>query len=194
MDAKPLFHTMQAAEKVYDDFTLTAHEPRRPLQRAAPRQRDLRARRRAGAARALPVSRRAESDVTRRSSTQSAKVEKPGDRGRDAGDRRQPERFSGRARLLSTRTALRSMLRTTCVATRLAGGHAYNALPQTATANVNCRIVPTSSARGSASTLDARDRRHGDQAHATPRPTRSRIPEVDAARSMPALLSAVDRR
>ncbi len=36
-----------------------------------------------------------------------------------------------------------SMLRTTCVATRLAGGHAYNALPQTATANVNCRIVPT---------------------------------------------------
>jgi acetylornithine deacetylase/succinyl-diaminopimelate desuccinylase-like protein len=39
-----------------------------------------------------------------------------------------------------------SMLRTTCVATRLAGGHAYNALPQTATANVNCRIVPTSNA------------------------------------------------
>ena len=36
-----------------------------------------------------------------------------------------------------------SMLRTTCVATRLSGGHAYNALPQTATANVNCRIVPT---------------------------------------------------
>jgi acetylornithine deacetylase/succinyl-diaminopimelate desuccinylase-like protein len=37
------------------------------------------------------------------------------------------------------------MLRTTCVATRLAAGHANNALPQTATANVNCRIVPTSS-------------------------------------------------
>ena len=36
------------------------------------------------------------------------------------------------------------MLRTSCVATRLSGGHAYNALPQTATANVNCRIVPTS--------------------------------------------------
>ena len=36
-----------------------------------------------------------------------------------------------------------SMLRTTCVATRLAGGHAYNALPQTASANVNCRIVPS---------------------------------------------------
>jgi acetylornithine deacetylase/succinyl-diaminopimelate desuccinylase-like protein len=39
-----------------------------------------------------------------------------------------------------------SMLRTTCVATRLTGGHANNALPQRATATVNCRIVPTSSA------------------------------------------------
>ncbi len=35
-----------------------------------------------------------------------------------------------------------SMLRTTCVATLLAGGHAENALPQRATANVNCRIFP----------------------------------------------------
>jgi acetylornithine deacetylase/succinyl-diaminopimelate desuccinylase-like protein len=34
------------------------------------------------------------------------------------------------------------MLRTTCVATRLFGGHANNALPQTATANINCRVVP----------------------------------------------------
>jgi len=30
----------------------------------------------------------------------------------------------------------------TCVATRLAGGHANNALPQRASANVNCRIFP----------------------------------------------------
>jgi acetylornithine deacetylase/succinyl-diaminopimelate desuccinylase-like protein len=36
----------------------------------------------------------------------------------------------------------RSMLRTTCVATMLNGGHARNALPQTATANVNCRMAP----------------------------------------------------
>ena len=35
-----------------------------------------------------------------------------------------------------------SMLRTTCVATLLEGGHANNALPQRATANVNCRIFP----------------------------------------------------
>ena len=35
-----------------------------------------------------------------------------------------------------------SMLRTTCVATLLEGGHANNALPQRATANVNCRMFP----------------------------------------------------
>jgi len=35
-----------------------------------------------------------------------------------------------------------ALLRTTCVATMLEGGHAPNALPQRAAANVNCRILP----------------------------------------------------
>ena len=35
-----------------------------------------------------------------------------------------------------------AILRTTCVATMLEGGHAENALPQTAKATVNCRILP----------------------------------------------------
>jgi acetylornithine deacetylase/succinyl-diaminopimelate desuccinylase-like protein len=35
-----------------------------------------------------------------------------------------------------------AMMRTTCVATMLEGGHAQNALPQTAKANVNCRMLP----------------------------------------------------
>jgi acetylornithine deacetylase/succinyl-diaminopimelate desuccinylase-like protein len=35
-----------------------------------------------------------------------------------------------------------AQLRTTCVATMLQGGHAVNALPQLATAQVNCRIMP----------------------------------------------------
>lgn len=37
---------------------------------------------------------------------------------------------------------LHAMLRTTCVATLLSAGHASNALPQRARANVNCRIFP----------------------------------------------------
>jgi len=43
---------------------------------------------------------------------------------------------------LSADPDLNSLMRTTCVATRLEGGHANNALPQRATANVNCRILP----------------------------------------------------
>jgi len=43
---------------------------------------------------------------------------------------------------LSANPYLNSLLHTTCVATMLSGGHAPNALPQTARANVNCRIFP----------------------------------------------------
>ena len=37
---------------------------------------------------------------------------------------------------------LHSMLRTTCVATLIDGGHALNALPQKVTTNINCRMFP----------------------------------------------------
>jgi len=43
---------------------------------------------------------------------------------------------------LSNMPYYNSLLRTTCVATMLAGGHAANALPQMARATVNCRIFP----------------------------------------------------
>jgi acetylornithine deacetylase/succinyl-diaminopimelate desuccinylase-like protein len=43
---------------------------------------------------------------------------------------------------LSANPRYNAQLRTTCVATKLEGGHAYNALPQTARATVNCRIMP----------------------------------------------------
>ena len=45
-------------------------------------------------------------------------------------------------RLAKASVAWNATLRTTCVATMLDGGHAFNALPQTAGAMVNCRILP----------------------------------------------------
>jgi acetylornithine deacetylase/succinyl-diaminopimelate desuccinylase-like protein len=48
-------------------------------------------------------------------------------------------------RIAKSSPAWNSMLRTTCVATMLEGGHARNALPQLAAANVNCRIQPDES-------------------------------------------------
>jgi acetylornithine deacetylase/succinyl-diaminopimelate desuccinylase-like protein len=44
-------------------------------------------------------------------------------------------------------------IRTTCVATMLSGGHAENALPQSATATINCRIFPGTSAADVQKTL-----------------------------------------
>jgi acetylornithine deacetylase/succinyl-diaminopimelate desuccinylase-like protein len=46
------------------------------------------------------------------------------------------------------------MLRTTCVATTLDAGHATNALPQRARANVNCRIYPGESGESVRQVLD----------------------------------------
>ncbi|HET8623433.1 MAG TPA: M20/M25/M40 family metallo-hydrolase [Gemmatimonadales bacterium] len=45
-------------------------------------------------------------------------------------------------RRLSAQPHRNALLRTTCVATRLSGGHADNALPQVARATVNCRMLP----------------------------------------------------
>ncbi len=49
------------------------------------------------------------------------------------------------ARLSASLPYYNAQMRTTCVATRLLGGHANNALPQMASANVNCRILPGTS-------------------------------------------------
>lgn len=54
---------------------------------------------------------------------------------------KQPPDFAAVQRL-SAVPYYNSLLHTTCVATMLSGGHAPNALPQTARANVNCRIFP----------------------------------------------------
>ena len=55
-----------------------------------------------------------------------------------------PESSESRAAeaTLNTDKSYHSMLRTTCVATLIDGGHANNALPQRAGANLNCRIFP----------------------------------------------------
>jgi len=79
--------------------------------------------------------------VTRAMYEKQATVEK----GQTADDLRAilatPPDMQAAARL-SEDPGMNSSFRTTCVATRLKGGHAANALPQYAEANVNCRIFP----------------------------------------------------
>jgi len=54
-------------------------------------------------------------------------------------------RDAAAARVVTADPRYNSMLRTTCVATGITGGHAANALPQLAEANVNCRKFPDES-------------------------------------------------
>jgi acetylornithine deacetylase/succinyl-diaminopimelate desuccinylase-like protein len=59
------------------------------------------------------------------------------------------------ARAATTDVEINSILQTNCVATRLDAGHANNALPQRATAIVNCRIMPGETVEGTRDTLVA---------------------------------------
>lgn len=79
--------------------------------------------------------------VTRAYFSQTAQVESP----QNAADLRAilatPPDLDA-IRRLSLDPRYNATMRTTCVATMLSGGHATNALPQRAEANVNCRILP----------------------------------------------------
>jgi len=59
----------------------------------------------------------------------------------------------GAVKRLSESPYYNALMRTTCVATRVEAGHADNALPQTARATVNCRILPQENATDVQQTL-----------------------------------------
>ncbi len=81
------------------------------------------------------------SDVTRAYFEAMSKIEK----GQTSADMmailKTPPDSAAAARL-SSDPEYNAMLRTTCIPTRVEAGHANNALPQRATANINCRILP----------------------------------------------------
>ncbi len=139
-NGKPFIISMDASEKLYADFQLIVTNP--------------------GGHSSLPVPDNAIyhlanalvrlehfqfplelNDVTRACFERMASIET----GQEAADMRailnSPPDPAAAARL-SLDPLQNSTLRTTCVATRLDAGHANNALPQSARANVNCRILP----------------------------------------------------
>lgn len=139
----PVFHSIQAAEKVYTDFTLTARNPggHSSVPRPDNAINQLAVALVNVSKYTFPV---ALNSVTRPFFTETAKVERPELSVAMRTIAANPA-DSAAAAIISKDPRYSSMLRTSCVATRLSGGHANNALPQTATANVNCRIAPTSS-------------------------------------------------
>jgi acetylornithine deacetylase/succinyl-diaminopimelate desuccinylase-like protein len=65
----------------------------------------------------------------------------------------QPPDLEAAKRLADGSPYYNAILRTTCVATRIEGGHANNALPQTASAVINCRVFPGDSVESVRDTL-----------------------------------------
>ena len=90
-------------------------------------------------------------EVTRAYFQQMSKIEK----GQRAADLVKVAESSEQAMrdVAATSAPLNAMMRTTCVATQLEGGHATNALPQLAAANVNCRVLPEDSVENVLQTL-----------------------------------------
>ena len=93
------------------------------------------------------------SDVTRAFFTQTARVEKPTMAKAMRALVANPANKLALA-VVTAEDEYNTMLRTTCVATMLSGGHATNALPQLAEANVNCRIYPTETAESVRAALE----------------------------------------
>jgi acetylornithine deacetylase/succinyl-diaminopimelate desuccinylase-like protein len=142
---KYLTNEVQASEKVYQDFTLEVTNP--GGHSSMPVKDNAIYRLAAGLSRLAAFEFPVElNDVTRQYFARSAAVETDTGVAADMRAVARPEPDSQAAARLSARLPYwNSMMRTTCVATRLAGGHANNALPQLATANVNCRILPGTS-------------------------------------------------
>ena len=138
---RPVALEVQAGEKVYQDYTLELRHPgghsSRPT-RENPIVRMSAALVKIGA-HAFPVSL---NDATRGYFMAQAALQPPA----VAADMRailaNPLDEAAAQRLWTANPGWNGMLRTTCVATEFAGGHAPNALPQRATVNVNCRILP----------------------------------------------------
>jgi acetylornithine deacetylase/succinyl-diaminopimelate desuccinylase-like protein len=149
---KPLLNAVQASEKVYQSFRLEVRN--KGGHSSLPVKDNAIFRLAAGLDRLakfdFPVNL---NEVTRSYFERMSRIET----GQTAADMRAvaaTARPKARAAArLSASPYYNALMRTTCVATRLEGGHADNALPQMARATVNCRILPQENAGDVQATL-----------------------------------------
>jgi acetylornithine deacetylase/succinyl-diaminopimelate desuccinylase-like protein len=137
---KRLLAAMQGSEKVYADFQF---ESVNPGGHSSEPVRDNAIYHLAGALTRLrdydfPVKL---NEITQNYFSRMAEIS-PGDSAADLKAVAKDPPDQAAAARLSREPYYNTLLRTTCVATMLSGGHAPNALPQTARANVNCRMFP----------------------------------------------------
>lgn len=145
-EGRPEYYGLQAAEKTYADFTLTITDPGghssapRPVNAIVTLARALE---RIGAYQ-FPAE---INEITRASLSVAAETAAPADAAAiraflaDQTDQ-------AALKVLRANYGLVGQIGTTCVPTMVNAGHAQNALPQRATANINCRIFPGNSIAG----------------------------------------------
>jgi acetylornithine deacetylase/succinyl-diaminopimelate desuccinylase-like protein len=138
---KPVALQIQAGEKVYQDFTLEAADVGGHSSR--PTKNNPIVRLSAGLARLgghdFDV---AFNPATRGYFEVQARLAAPDVAASMQAVLKDPHNEAAVQHLWAVNPGWNGMLRTTCVVTEISGGHAANALPQHARANVNCRILP----------------------------------------------------
>ncbi len=139
-NGRPVANTIEATQKVVGGFTVTAKN--RGGHSSLPRPDNAIYQLSAGLMKLsehkFPVK---FNDVSRAYFENTAKIETPEIAGAIRALLKNPNDAKADA-ILARDPLYNSMLRTTCVATMLKGGHASNALPQTAEAGINCRMLP----------------------------------------------------
>jgi carboxypeptidase PM20D1 len=139
-DGKPQYFTWSGAEKTYADFELSVSSPgghsSRPYEPNAINELSA-ALVRIGQHRFKPEL----SELTRAYFTAAARYEEPGVAEAMRAFAADPTDQKAIA-VLTANPGTIGKIGTTCVVTLINGGHALNALPQRATANINCRIFP----------------------------------------------------
>lgn len=136
---KYVFNGVQAGEKLYQDFTIEITNPGGHSSRPVPDNAiyELGQALMKVQAYEFPIE---FNDATRTFFRRMGAIT-PGQEGQDMRDAADGENANAIRRLMAN-PSYNATLRTTCVATMISAGHAPNALPQRATANVNCRIFP----------------------------------------------------
>ncbi|MDQ8165080.1 MAG: M20/M25/M40 family metallo-hydrolase [Gemmatimonadota bacterium] len=139
-DDKPFLNGIQAAEKTVSNFKVVAKN--KGGHSSVPRPDNAIYDLAAGIARfskfAFPVN---FNPVTRVFFERTAAIETPEMARAMRALLQNPQDAAANA-IVSRDVRYNSILRTNCVATQLTGGHASNALPQTAEVNINCRVAP----------------------------------------------------
>jgi acetylornithine deacetylase/succinyl-diaminopimelate desuccinylase-like protein len=137
---KPTVYGLQAAEKVYGDFRLTITDPGGHSSR--PGGSNAIVSLAAAVGRIAAYRFPAEQNPITKAFLAGSAARNPGPVGDAMRAYADNPSNTSAADLLSSKPEFIGQVRTTCVPTQFSGGHAPNALPQRAVANINCRIFP----------------------------------------------------